>query len=75
MPLVFSSLERIDVISRAMELRGFGKHKKRTWYSARPFSRLDGIVLVVALILFICGLWLTFRDGNRFFNPFKSLNP
>jgi energy-coupling factor transport system permease protein len=72
MPLVFSSLERIDVISRAMELRGFGKYKKRTWYAERPFSRLDGTVLVVALILFVCGLWLTFRDGNRFFNPFSS---
>jgi energy-coupling factor transport system permease protein len=27
LPLIFSSLDRIDVVSRAMELRGFGKHK------------------------------------------------
>ena len=26
-PLVFSSMDRIDVVSNAMELRGFGKHK------------------------------------------------
>nr|WP_202968607.1 energy-coupling factor transporter transmembrane component T [Oceanobacillus picturae] len=37
MPLIFSSLERIEVISNAMELRGFGKKKKRTWYHATAF--------------------------------------
>ena len=29
-PLIFTSLERIDTISNAMELRGFGKKKKRS---------------------------------------------
>lgn len=29
MPLVFTSLDRIDVITNAMELRGFGKGKKK----------------------------------------------
>ena len=28
MPLIFSSIERIDTVSTAMELRQFGKHKK-----------------------------------------------
>lgn len=36
-PLVLSSLQRIEVISNAMELRGFGKNKKRTWIVERPF--------------------------------------
>ena len=70
LPLIFSSLERIDVISRAMELRGFGKHRRRTWYSSRPFSRADRIVMVAGVAVFVFGIWLTFRDGNRFFNPF-----
>ena len=39
MPLVFSSLERIESISSAMELRAFGNNKKRTWYSGRPFEK------------------------------------
>ena len=26
-PLIFSTLDRIELISNAMELRGFGKHK------------------------------------------------
>ena len=28
-------MDRIDVVSNAMELRGFGKHKKRTWYMGK----------------------------------------
>jgi energy-coupling factor transport system permease protein len=70
LPLIFSSLDRIDVISRAMELRGFGKNTRRTWYSAKPFSLADKLVLVIAALLFARGIWLTFRGGSRFFNPF-----
>ena len=69
MPLIFSSLDRIDIISRAMELRGFGKNKKRTWYSSRPFSRADIVSLIVAVLFFAAGIWFTFRGGSRFFNP------
>jgi len=71
LPLIFSSLDRIDVISCAMELRGFGKHHKRSWYAARPFSRADKAALIISAALFIAGIWLTFRGENRFFNPFR----
>lgn len=37
MPLILSGMDRIEAISNAMELRGFGKNKKRTWYMARRF--------------------------------------
>ena len=70
LPLIFSSLDRIDVISRAMELRGFGKHRNRSWYRARPFSRADKAALIISAALFAAGLWLTFRGENRYFNPF-----
>ena len=36
-PLILSGMDRIEVISNAMELCGFGKNKKRTWYMARRF--------------------------------------
>jgi energy-coupling factor transport system permease protein len=72
LPLIFSSIDRIDIVSRAMELRSFGKHKQRTWYSYRPFARLDIIVLLAATALFVLGLWITFRDGSRFWNPFAG---
>src|SRR5690625_490510 len=70
LPLIFSSLDRIEVISNAMELRGFGKKKKRTWYSAKPFKRLDYITLAVSIVLFIAAVVITFFDGSRFYNPF-----
>ncbi|MBP3588377.1 MAG: energy-coupling factor transporter transmembrane protein EcfT, partial [Clostridia bacterium] len=47
-PLVMSSLARIDTISNAMELRGFGKNSKRSWYSGRPFTKGDFIAMGVS---------------------------
>lgn len=70
MPLIFSSLDRIEIISQAMELRSFGKHKKRTWYSARALSKTDWISLLVSVLLFIVAMVITFYDGSRFYNPF-----
>lgn len=69
-PLILSSLDKIEVISNAMELRGFGKNKKRTWYRARKFQALDYIVLAVFVIILLLTLLVTFHDGNRFYNPF-----
>lgn len=69
-PLILSSLERIDTISNAMELRGFGKGKKRTWYKARPFSVGDIIAMVVSIGLFVLSVILTLVTGSRFYNPF-----
>lgn len=71
LPLILSSLSRIDVISNAMELRGFGKDKrKRTWYMERPFQKNDWIALGVGVGLLIFSIVVTFWDGSRFFNPF-----
>lgn len=69
-PLVFSSMDRIDVVSNAMELRGFGKHKKRTWYSAKPFRRNDYLTLAVVAVFTVVAFVVTFWDGSRFYNPF-----
>ncbi|WP_088041792.1 energy-coupling factor transporter transmembrane protein EcfT [Bacillus sp. EAC] len=71
MPLIFSSLNRIEVISSAMELRGFGSKQYRTWYNARSFKKNDYIVFVFISLLFLISLVITFYDGNRFYNPFK----
>ena len=69
-PLLFSTMERIDVVSNAMELRGFGKKKNRTWYMAKKLSRTDKLVLLVTVVFSVWALWVTFRDGSRFYNPF-----
>ena len=70
LPLILSSLARIDTISNAMELRGFGKKKKRTWYVQRPFARNDYLVLALGVALLLASLVITLWDGDRFFNPF-----
>lgn len=69
-PLIFTSMDRIDTVSNAMELRGFGKYRKRTWYSARAFKRNDYIVLIVTVLFTITALMITFHNGSRFYNPF-----
>lgn len=69
-PLILSSLDRIETISNAMELRGFGKGKNRTWYSGRKFSKMDILCIVVCLFLVILSLTLTYLNGGRYFNPF-----
>lgn len=72
LPLILSSLSRIDTISNAMELRGFGKHKKkRTWYMERSFRRNDWLAIGVGCLLLALSIAITFHDGNRFFNPFQ----
>lgn len=69
-PLIFSSMDRIDTISNAMELRGYGKYKKRTWYAQRPLKKNDYIVLLVTVAFSVVALIVTFHDGSRFYNPF-----
>lgn len=72
-PLIFSTLQRVDVISNAMDLRGFGKHKKRTWYARRPMQKSDYVCLAVcvgvALVVFGIAMFI---NGGRFWNPFMS---
>ena len=69
-PLVFSSMDKIEQISNAMELRGFGHLKRRTWYSARAFSKWDFMIVALS-ILFIAISSLTLAlNGGRFYNPF-----
>ena len=69
-PLILSSMERIDTISNAMELRGFGKNKKRGWYSGRPFTKGDVFAMAFCVALVVFSLLLTILNGGRFFNPF-----
>lgn len=69
-PLIISSMDRIEVIANAMELRGFGKHKKRSWYSERPFRAPDYTAIIFVCLLMTISLTLNFINGGRYFNPF-----
>ena len=70
MPLIFSSIEKIDIISNAMILRGFGKRKKRTWYQSRKMKMPDVIAIVITAIFVIASIALIKINGGRFYNPF-----
>ena len=71
MPLIFSSIDRIDIISTAMQLRRFGSKKKRTWYVYEPFKPADYAVTALAIMLVIIVAILWHINSGRFFNPFK----
>lgn len=69
-PLILSSMDRIEVISNAMELRGFGKGKTRTWYRARKFRAADIACMAVCALLLIVAIADTALRGTRYYNPF-----
>lgn len=69
-PLIFSSLERIETISTAMELRRFGRYKKRTWYQAKAWSQKDTILVLISLLVVVIAIALFYVNGGRFYNPF-----
>lgn len=69
-PLIFSSLERIETISTAMELRRFGRYKKRSWYQAKAWSQKDTILVLISLLVVVIAIALFYVNGGRFYNPF-----
>ena len=69
-PLILSSMDRIETISNAMELRGFGKSKKRTWYMGRKFRTADFLAVGFCVLLLLAALLLSAMNGGRFYNPF-----
>ena len=70
-PLIFSTLEKIETISNVMEMRGFGQHKKRTWYVGRNFKIADYIAIAICSVLVVVTLWLFTVNDGRFYNPFQ----
>lgn len=69
-PLILTSMDRIEIISNAMELRGFGKNKNRTWYMGRNFKAADIICMVVCALMVVIAFYLNHINGSRFYNPF-----
>jgi energy-coupling factor transport system permease protein len=70
-PLIFSTLDRIEVITNAMDLRGFAKGKKRTWYNTKKMSKEDIFAIVVSVIISLITIYVsTFINHGRYFNPF-----
>ena len=70
-PLIMTTMDRIELISNAMDLRGYGKNKKRTWYSRRPLKKADYVSMIVSLLILIGSLYVRFAiNHSMFYNPF-----
>ncbi len=70
-PLIFSSLARIDTVSTAMELRRFGKNKKRTWYTYQPLNGADKLTILLAITILAITFFLFWLNQGRFYNPWS----
>ena len=70
MPLVLNSVERIDILTNAMELRKFGTQKKRTWIMARKSGVWDYVTYALGFALLAYVIYFNYRNGGRYWNPF-----
>lgn len=70
-PLIFSSLDRVELISNAMDLRGFGKSRTRTWYTSRKLAGADYVALTISTLILVATVCVSvFINHSRFYNPF-----
>ncbi len=69
-PLLLGTFDRIDAVSAAMELRGFGRAPGRTWFVRTPLRGRDVAVMIGAVVLAVVPVWLLGVNGGRFWNPF-----
>lgn len=61
-PLIISSFDRIGNIANAMDLRGFGKKKKRTYYSEHEPTGADRVFKVIYLTVGVfCVVYIVSR--------------
>lgn len=70
-PLIFSTLDRVETIANAMDLRGFGKYKTRTWYAQKKLQRNDYFSIALCAVIFLITVMISvFINHSRFYNPF-----
>jgi energy-coupling factor transport system permease protein len=66
-PLVLTSFGRVEVIANAMDLRGYGKKKKRTWYTEYKPTAADWVARALIAAVFAFCLW--YIIDKRVINP------
>jgi energy-coupling factor transport system permease protein len=69
LPLIVSSFDRVGLVANALDLRGFGLGKKRTYYCETKSTLMDYIfrTLTVLILVFII-YWI----GSRIIHPPQS---
>lgn len=69
-PVLFSSLDKTDMISNALTLRGFGSMNKRTWYAQKPVRFSDVVVMSLIAGLFALAVYLRVVNTELIWYPF-----
>lgn len=69
-PLISSSIKRIETVSNAMELRSFGKKRKRTWYSYKKLKGMDYAFIIGCVVLLVIAVYLKNNVMTGFYYPF-----
>lgn len=69
-PLIVSTFARVGDIAKAMDLRGYGKKKQRSWYAEHELTPADKVLRVVCvlLLLFIIGYLIY----TKLINPYPA---
>ena len=69
-PLIFTAFGKVGNIANAMDLRGYGKHKKRTWYAEHEADKGDTILRILTVLLLIATVYYVIRC--RIIDPWPS---
>ena len=69
-PLLLNSFNRIEVVSNAMDLRGFGKNKKRTWYHRRKYTKSDISLAIASFAVLLLAIVIKAGIGAVYWYPF-----
>ena len=70
LPLLLGTFDRIEAVSAAMELRGFGRGRRRTWLVRTPLRAPDLVLIALAAVLVALPIVLLGVNDGRFWNPF-----
>lgn len=69
-PLIFTAFGKVSNIANAMDLRGYGKKKKRTWYAENEPTKGDRIFRTIATLLVLATIYYIVM--YRFINPWPA---
>ncbi|MGG6313408.1 energy-coupling factor transporter transmembrane component T family protein [Paenibacillus macerans] len=69
-PLLQSSLQHIESVSDAMDLRGFGTKRQRTWYMGTVMTRGDKLITLLCAALLVAAIVLKRQAFAGFWYPF-----
>jgi energy-coupling factor transport system permease protein len=69
-PLIFSSFGKVENIANAMDLRSFGKNKRRTWFAEHEPTKLDKILRTGAIVLGV--LMIVYIIWSKAIDPYPA---